>query len=74
MKAIKRFLLKIVLLILVLAMVAALAALGINSHVKSKSEENISYIVSGEVEINPLSFSQLREFDADCIMVLGAGI
>lgn len=74
MRAIKRFLLKILLLILVLAMVAALAVLGINSHVKGKSEENISYVVSGEVEINPLSLSQLRDFDADCIMVLGAGI
>ena len=73
MKKIKRFFLKVLLLI-VLAIITVLVVSAISNHVKNRTEDDIAYIVTGEVKINPVSLTQLNQFDADCILVLGAGL
>lgn len=72
--AIKRFFLKLVLAVFVLGILGVLLVFSISSSVKNQTEEDIAYIVTGEVKINPASLHSLQELDADCILVLGAGI
>ena len=72
--AVKRFFLKLVLAVFVLGIVVVLVVCSISNTVKNKGEEHLEYIVTGEVKINPVSISSLQKFDADCILVLGAGI
>ena len=74
MKKIKRFFLKLLLLVIVLAIVSVLMVMTISNQVKNRTEDDIAYIVTGEVKINPVSLIQLKDFDADCILVLGAGL
>ena len=74
MKRIKRFFLKVLLLVIVLAIIGVLVVVSLSSQVKNKTEDDIAYVVTGEVKINPVSLHQLNEFDADCILVLGAGL
>lgn len=74
MRKIKRFFLKVLLLIIVLAIVSVLLVMTISSQVKNRAEEDLTYIVTGEVKINPVSLHQLKQFDADSILVLGAGL
>ncbi len=73
-QAIKRFFLKVILAVLVLGIIGVLVVASISGNVKNKTVDDIAYIVTGEVKINPASLNTLREFDADCILVLGAGI
>ena len=73
-RAIKRFFLKLFLAVFVLGIVCVLVVCSISSTVKNKAEDNLEYIVTGEVKINPVSITSLQQFDADCILVLGAGI
>lgn len=73
-KKMKRFFLKALLLLIILAIIAVLAVTSISNQVKAKAEDHIAYIVTGEVKINPVSLNELRLFDADTILVLGAGI
>lgn len=74
MGRIKRFLLKMLLAIIVIAMIAGLACILINSRVVRTTEDKIAYTVRGEVEIKSFAVDNLKNFDADCIMVLGCGI
>lgn len=73
-QAVKRFFLKIFLVVFVLGIICTLIVFSISGSMKHKTEDQIEYIVTGEVTINPASMPSLREFDADCILVLGAGI
>lgn len=74
MGRIKRFFLKMLLAIIVIAMIASLACILINSRVVRTTEDKIAYTVRGEVEIKSFAVDNLKNFDADCIMVLGCGI
>ena len=74
MGRIKRFFLKILLAVIVIAMIAGLACILINSRVVRATEDKIAYTVRGEVEIKSFAIDNLKNFDADCIMVLGCGI
>lgn len=74
MGRIKRFFLKMLLAIIVIAMIAGLACILINSRVVRTTEDKIAYTVRGEVEIKSFVVDNLKNFDADCIMVLGCGI
>ncbi|MGN0721153.1 MAG: vancomycin high temperature exclusion protein [Anaerovoracaceae bacterium] len=74
MGRIKRFFLKMLLAIIVIAMIAGLACILINSRVVRTTEDKIAYTVRGEVEIKSFAVDNLKNFDADCIMVLGCGI
>ena len=60
--------------IIVIAMIASLACILINSRVVRTTEDKIAYTVRGEVEIRSFAVDNLKNFDADCIMVLGCGI
>ena len=73
-QAIKRFFLKMFLAVFVLCILCVFVVYSISSTVKTRSEGYLDYIVTGEVKINPVSISELRKLDADCILVLGAGI
>ncbi len=73
-QAVRRFFLKVILAVLVLGIIGVLVVASISGTVKNKTVDDIAYIVTGEVKINPASINTLREFDADCILVLGAGI
>lgn len=74
MGRIKRFFLKMLLAIIVIAMIAGLACILINSRVVRTTEDKIAYTVRGEVEIKSFAVDNLKNYDADCIMVLGCGI
>ena len=74
MQKIKRFFLKVLLLVIVLAIVSVLMVMTISNQVMNRTEDDIAYVVTGEVKINPVSLNRLHQFDADCILVLGAGI
>ena len=74
MGRIKRFFLKILLAVIVIGMIAGLACILINSRVVRTTEDQIAYTVRGDVEIKSFAVDNLKNFDADCIMVLGCGI
>ena len=74
MARIKRFFLKILLAIIVIGMITGLACILINSRVVRTTEDQIAYTVRGDVEIKSFAVDNLKNFDADCIMVLGCGI
>lgn len=74
MSRIKRFLLKLLLILIVLAMIAGLSCILINSRVVRSTEENIAYTVIGDVEIKSFAMDNIKNFGADCILVLGCGI
>ena len=71
---IKRLFLKLLLAVIVLGILCILVVVTTSNHVKNQTKDDITYIVTGEVKINPVSLAELQEFDADCILVLGAGI
>ena len=73
MQKIKRFFLKVLLLVLVLAIVSVLMVMTISNQVKNRTEDDIAYVVTGEVKINPVSLNRLHQFDADCILVIDDG-
>lgn len=58
----------------ILCLAAAVSVFCISAGVKKAVGENIVYTVEGEVQIDAQKQSQLKEFGADCIMVLGAGL
>lgn len=74
MSRIKRFLLKLLLILIVLAMIAGLSCILINRRVVRSTEENIAYTVIGDVEIKSFAMDNIKNFGADCILVLGCGI
>ena len=74
MSRVKRFFLKLMLMVIVLAMMVGLACILINSRVVRTTEGKISYTVRDDVEIKSFAVDNLKNFDADCIMVLGCGI
>lgn len=74
MSRVKRFFLKLLLMVIVLAMMVGLACILINSRVVRTTDGKISYTVRDDVEIKSFAVDNLKNFDADCIMVLGCGI
>lgn len=63
-------------MILVLAVsITGIVAMTLNNHVVDKEKENIaSAITENKDSLLPVEMKGLKKFDADCIMVLGAGI
>lgn len=74
MTHIKRFFLKLLLIVIVLSMIAGLSCMLINSRVVRSTEDKIAYTVRGEVEIKSFAVQNLKDFNADCVLVLGCGI
>lgn len=75
MSKIKKFFGRLLLIIIILAVFAGVTGMTISNHVVKKGgeliscafNENKTELLNGEIET-------LKEFDADCILVLGAGI
>lgn len=51
-----------------------MGVMAVSNIVINNAEEHLQYVVQGDVEINPVSKATLKDFDADCILVLGCGI
>ena len=56
------------------AIAVILICLIINAVVKNSSRENIICKVKGEISFEENIISEMKDFNADCILVLGAGI
>lgn len=74
MTGLKRVFWRIVLILLVLAILSTLGIIGINNHVKRAVKEDIACVIQSRDGINAVTSDALKQFDADCIIVLGAGI
>lgn len=74
MQGIKRFFLRVFLVLFIIGILAVLIVFCVSSSVKRSTAEDIACIVTGEVSFNQVTQQQLADFDADCILVLGAGI
>lgn len=70
----RNFLIKLFLVALAIVLLIAMASVFINYNVKQNTEDDIAYKVIGEVEIDATTRQELIEFEADCVLVLGAGI
>lgn len=71
----KRKILRIVAcIILILAIVCLATGLIINHIVKSTAEEKLLYEITGTDTIDDKSAENLKQLQADCILILGAGI
>lgn len=71
----KRLIGRLVLLIAVLAVAAGVAGMTINNHIVNKEMDNIQCAITEDKEtLLPSEAQALKDLDADCIMVLGAGI
>jgi vancomycin permeability regulator SanA len=57
-----------------LAVLAGVAAMTINNHIVNREKDNILCTVTEEESLDSATREALQNFDADCIMVLGAGI
>lgn len=75
MKDIKRFFLRVLLLLIAVTMVGGLVVMLVNSKVKNSTQDDIYYVAQDDdIEFNSISLSKIEDFDADCAIVLGCGI
>lgn len=74
MQRIRKLFLKVLLVLIVLGIIGVLVCILINSRVVGSTEDDILYSVIGETEIKEISYDSLKEFNADCALVLGCGI
>ncbi len=75
MKRIKRFFLRLSLVVISLAMVGSMVIMLVNGKVKSSTQSDIFYVVQGsDIEMNAAARAKLEDFGADCAIVLGCGI
>lgn len=63
-----------ILIVLIIVMIGILVLYCINGIVKNSAEKNLDYVVKGQVGFSDQQIEKLQSFQADCIMVLGAGI
>lgn len=71
LKAIRKFF--IVLFVLILIFVVGIV--GVSYLVKKDQAPNIVYTIDDyDMKVNQIKAEEIREFDADCIIVLGAGV
>jgi len=72
---VKRFFIWLLIVILVIAVAVGLTAVSINSYVQHKEKDNIvSAITENKDSLMPTEIKTLKKLNADCILVLGAGI
>ena len=74
LRKIKIFFFKLLLAVIALGLIGVLASVVINHKVKADTEEDLVYIVRDQVEIEYTCLQTLKEFEADCIIILGAGL
>lgn len=72
---IKKFFGRLILLIIVLACAAGVIGMSLNNHVVNSEKENIVTAINKDKDNFMTSEIQtMKDFDADCVIVLGAGI
>lgn len=72
---IKKILGRIAFIIIALAVIGGVVAMTINSHVVNKGKEAIiSAVTDTKDTLLNVEIDKIKDFDGDCIMVLGAGI
>ena len=75
MSVIKKFLGRIELLLLLLGSLGGVVGMSINNHVVNSQKDNIlGAITETKDDFLSMEYHNMKEQDADCIMVLGAGI
>lgn len=75
MRQIKKFFGKLILIIVLLACLAGVLGMTINNHVVNTEKENIlGAITENKNSFLTVEVKKMKKVDADCIMVLGAGI
>ena len=74
LRKIKIFFIKVLLFIILVCLLVALGAVTINGKVKSSTKDDIVHIVTNENGIPYTSAGRVQDFDADCVIVLGAGL
>ena len=60
--------------VLIIGLTACAAGIGINVIVRATAAEDIIYSFTGKEDIPAETAEELKAFDADCVMILGAGI
>lgn len=73
-RKIKIFFIKLLLLIIFLCLLVALGAVTINGKVKAETEDDIIHIVLDENGIPYTGAEKVKDFGADCVIILGAGL
>lgn len=75
MRDIKKFLGRVILIIVLAASLAGVVSMTLNNHVVNKEKENIiATVTEDKPTLEKEELKKLKAVDADCIMVLGAGI
>lgn len=75
MRFIKKLIGRLILLIIVLACLTGVGAMTINNHVVNSEKDNIICAITGSKDkMMSMEIQTLKDFDADCAIVLGAGI
>ncbi len=70
----KKIFLQIVRILICAALLIVVISLFINQHIKNQTEDDILYTATDSEGISQDEAQELINFDADCIIVLGAGI
>lgn len=74
-RGIRKFFARLLAAVVILAAIGGIAGMTINSHVINTQKENIACTVNEEKEsLTSEEIERLQDFDADCILILGAGI
>ena len=74
MQRIKNWFLRLLVVLITLAMIGVLLVMLINNRVKSETKDDILYAMQADMEINAVSLQNLKDFQAECAIVLGCGI
>ena len=61
-------------MLIALAMIGVLLVMLINNRVKAETKDDILYAMQADMEINAVSLQNLKDFQAECAIVLGCGI
>lgn len=72
---IKKLLGRLILLIIVLACAAGIIGMSLNNHVINSEKDNITLAINKDKDsLMSMEIQNLKDFNADCALVLGAGI
>jgi len=74
MQRIKNWALRLLVVLIALAMIGVLLVMLINNRVKAETKDDILYAMQADMEINAVSLQNLKDFQAECAIVLGCGI
>lgn len=71
---IRIFFLRILLLVVAICFAAVMGVYLTNYKVVNDTKDDVEVIITGDVSINTANAERMKEFGADCILILGAGI